>query len=594
MNTAVNKLKTWLQSKHLYSDDDFVKSAHQDDYFCLEKLEEIFSEYELEVPRNRVKEFGNKVYIKLTEVERLVKTKTNVRDFWVGDLLEVFGLIKVKKTNGISYISNISDPNIKLSGQYKFTYTIWKWVELNYPELDIKIEENFLSRFDIELGSNRGPRVDIVIDSIKIVIEYDELQHEAYENTDKDSVRDKIIQAFGYQVLRFKEKDQKSIFQFIKELAQVIKDQDLKENPEKFASYIIDFFVAQGYRKDIIEKLSQEVIDDIISKVPYDQIGNTPKKIRLNKDIFAWLKVADTNGKNAITKLLVETIDDDLYIESTDDSNDYILSPNAFEIILAKLDPELYLPIEEIRNCYIGIKNKLYHFIYSMYVNLKQDTNSRIKLLKYVNKEGYLRGEKDTDIKVKKLQKTIGKLKTQNEFLNKFIAEKYPKDGRGLKKINPPTTQPNLSINKPIVSEIPELVYTGEQDDYVEEEEIKTIFEINKNKFRTKKTSKSIIQEIKKRIGQEDLSKTLVAGFIFKCKIVYVQESKLDLDSESESDADLDSDSEQDIKPKFSKINSESSDEELNLPQPKQPRSKSTSKKVNDFIDDSESDEDEM
>ncbi len=570
MNPIVNKLKTWLKSHNIYSDDDFVKSPHKDDWFSLNKLEEIFSEYELEVHPNKIREFGNQSYIKLSEVERLVKTKTNVREYWIGDLLEIFGLIKVNKSNSISYIY---EPKVKLSEQYKFTYTIWKWIGVNYPELEIKIEENFLSRFDIELGSNRGPRVDIVIDRVKIVIEYDEIQHEAYENIDKDSVRDKIIQAFGYQVLRFKEKEQKSIFQFIRELSQVIKEQDLKENPEKFASYIIDFFVTQGYRRDIIEKLSQEVIDDIISKVPYEEIGNTPKNIKLSKDIFSWLKINSSDEKNDIGELLIETIDESLYIESPDDPDDFILSPNAFELLIAKLDPNIYPLIEEIRKCYIGIKNKLYHFIYSMYMGLKQDTNSRIKLLKYVNKEGYSRGEKDTDHKVKRLQKIIGKLQKENKFLNNYIAGKYPRDGRGLKKINPPTSQPNLLINKPIVSEIPELIYTGEQDDYVEEEEVKTIFEINKNKFRTKKTSKSIIQEIKDRIGQEDLSNTLVAGLIFKCKIVYVQKSKLDSETNTNTDSDPD------IKPKLSKKD--------------EPKSKPRAK-VNDFIDDSDSDEEEM
>ena len=587
MNTIVGKFKLWLQSKQIYSEDDFVKSPHQDDWFSLDKLEEIFSDYNLEIPVNKIKEFNDQNYIKLSDVERLVKTKTNVREYWVGDLLEVFGLVKVKKTNGITYIY---DPKVKLTEQYKFTYTIWKWMETKYPTLEIKIEENFLSRFIPEIGSNQGPRVDIVIDSIKIVIEYDEPQHEAYENIDKDSVRDKIIQAFGYHVLRFKEKEQKSIFKFVEELGQVIKSQDLKENPEKFASYIIDFFVAQGYQRDIIEKLSQEVIDDIISKVPYDEIGNTPKKIKLSKDIFNWLRISKSNEKNYIGKLLIETIDESLYIESPDDPDDFILSPNAFELLLAKLNPEDYPLIEEIRKCYIGIKNKLYHFIYSMYVGLKQDTNNRVKLLKYVNKEGYSRGEKDTDIKVKRLQKTIAGLKKQNEYLNKFIVGKYPKDARGLKRTNPPAIQLNLSTNKPIVSEIPELVYTGEQDDYVEEDEIKTIFEINKNKFRIKKTAKEIVQQIKEKIGQEDLSNTLVAGLIFKCKIVYSKKDELNNESDDSDSSDTD------IKPKLSTkvvclVDSES---DIEIFSPVKLKQKQTKAKTNDFVDDSLSDEDEM
>jgi very-short-patch-repair endonuclease len=534
MNTTVIKFKTWLQFKQIYSEDDLVKSPHQDDWFSLDKLEEIFLDYEIEVSPNKIKEFNDKSYIKLSDVERLIKTKTNVRDFWVGDLLEIFEIVKVKKTNQISYIY---DPKVKLTEQYKFTYTVWKWISAKYPNLEIKIEENFLSRFDIELGSNRGPRVDIVIDSIKIVIEYDELQHEAYENTDKDSIRDKIIQAFGYHVLRFKEKEQKSIFKFVEELDQVIKEQELKEDPKKFASYIIDFFVSQGYRQDIIEKLSQEVIDDIISKVPYDEIGNTPKKIKLSKDIFCWLSVSGSSEKKEITELLIDSIDDSLYKSCSTNTDDYILSPNAFELLLAKLNPEEYPLIDSIRKCYIGIKNKLYHFIYGMYVKLKQDNDSRVKLLKYVNKEGYSRGEKDTDIKVKRLQKTIGKLEKENEYLSKLIVGRLPRTARGLKKINPPNVEHKLVINKSIVSELPELVYTGNQDDYIEEEEVKTIFEINKNKFRTTKSSKKIIEEIKEKLGQEDLSNTLVAGFIFKCKLVYLKEEDVESETESEEES---------------------------------------------------------
>ena len=172
-----------------------------------------------------------------------------------------------------------------------------------------------------------------------------------------------------------------------------------------------------------------------------------------------------------------------------------------------------------------------------MYVKLKQDNDSRVKLLKYVNKEGYSRGEKDTDIKVKRLQKTIGKLEKENEYLSKLIVGRLPRTARGLKKINPPNVEHKLVINKSIVSELPELVYTGNQDDYIEEEEVKTIFEINKNKFRTTKSSKKIIEEIKEKLGQEDLSNTLVAGFIFKCKLVYLKEEDVESETESEEES---------------------------------------------------------
>ena len=124
----------------------------------------------------------------------------------MGEIHKVFGLVKTIKTNGLEILIGIE--KLKYSGQFMFTYTLWKFIQDNFPNMTISIEENILERFDsdIIIGRNRGPRVDIVINEIKLVIEFDEIQHGTYEHVEKDEIRDCIIKAYGYNVIRFREK----------------------------------------------------------------------------------------------------------------------------------------------------------------------------------------------------------------------------------------------------------------------------------------------------------------------------------------------------------------------------------------------------
>ena len=109
-----------------------------------------------------------------------------------------------------------------------------------------------------------------------------------------------------------------------------------------------------------------------INDIPFEDIGKTPRNLKLNKDIFDWLFINSKISKKKITELLINTIDEP-YNES-EDSSDYILSPDAFEELLSYIDTNEYPAVIPIRKAYIDIKKK--------YCGLKKYT--LIKLNKFI------------------------------------------------------------------------------------------------------------------------------------------------------------------------------------------------------------------
>lgn len=106
---------------------------------------------------------------------------------------------------------------------------------------------------------------------------------------------DNIIKAYGYEIVRFREKD--NIMNFLPKLKEIIEKQELIVNPKLFGKFIVEYFVNEGYRKDIIEKLTYEISQDIITGVPFMEIGKTPISIKLEKDIFNWLFIDSIEEK---------------------------------------------------------------------------------------------------------------------------------------------------------------------------------------------------------------------------------------------------------------------------------------------------------
>ena len=520
MEEIQEKLIKYLKDKNIYEETDFTKSNHSDIYFSINKLKELIK-VDLKINASKIREFGSNEYILMSDVSNYIKNINDVRQYWIIDIHEIFGLTTIIKSNGLYFIKDSNENNY--SGQFMFTYSLWKFLEQNFPKMSISIEDNFIKRldYDIIINRNKGPRVDIVIDQIKLVIEFDESQHGTFEHVEKDEIRDNIIKAFGYEVIRFKEKSN-PIF-FFKNLKQIILSQELDENPQLFGENIINYFVKNNIgNREMIKLLVEEQCIDIINQIDFKNIGKTPREINLAGDVFQWLGIQSNNDKKEIKNIL-EKIDiiNYPYIENSNEPYDIILSPSAFEILLAQLDGNVYDNISEFRQLYIKIKNKLLEELYKRIVKMKEKNNNRSTLLKYVSNEGYYRGIKDGSAKYKDLQKKCDYQDTEITILKQIIENNLPKNGRGYIKQNLIKTLDNLKEGEIIIQEIPELVYTGNDDDFIEDIELKIYYEQNKLKYKITRPITECIKDIKNKLKINKDNNSLLDGIIFKCKIIY-------------------------------------------------------------------------
>ena len=171
-------------------------------------------------------------------VDKRINSLTTFNYFW---LKELFLQIQIVDFTDYELASPINNSIIK--EQQLFTFTIQSLLNNKFTNdnLILKIEDDFLNneRFgNIYTSYNRGYRVDIVIDSIKLVIEYDERQHESYEHTIADAERDKLIVALGYHVIRYSRNI--NMLRFISDLTALIKKRIYLFNPNKLLEYVIN------------------------------------------------------------------------------------------------------------------------------------------------------------------------------------------------------------------------------------------------------------------------------------------------------------------------------------------------------------------
>ena len=537
----MDNLTDYLKAKGIYSSEDFKISNHQDVYFSISKLKQIVK-IDLSIPNKKIKEFGSSEYILISDVIDLVQKINDVRNYWMGEIHKVFGLVKTIKTNGLEILIGIE--KLKYSGQFMFTYTLWKFIQDNFPNMTISIEENILERFDsdIIIGRNRGPRVDIVINEIKLVIEFDEIQHGTYEHVEKDEIRDCIIKAYGYNVIRFREKSN-PIYFFVNYLKPTIISLELNSNPEMFGENIINYFLKNNIGdREMLELLVKEQTIDIINQVPFKDIGTTPRNIYFNT-ICSWLNI-DINNSEQINKIKNKLEDIDypyIYIE-----NDIILCPMAYETLINSLDPNEYDILAQLKKCYIDIKNKLLEELYNRILTMNQNEKSRISLLKHISNEAYKRGQKDSQGKFKDLQRKCDDYQIEINTLKNIINETLPKNGRGHIKQNLIEIMSELEINQPIIAEIPELVYTDSYDNFIDELELKVHYEQNKLKYKITESFTSCLNKIKLKLQiQSDNNSSLIENTLFKCKFKYISKLKqakqikkilVELDSNSDND----------------------------------------------------------
>ena len=518
MEEIVSNLKKYLQNKNMYNKDDFKISNHNDIYFSITKLFQIIKN-DIKIHHSKIKVFGSNEYTLISEISNIIKNINDVRNYWITDIHEIFKLTTIEKTNGLNIINY--SKQINYSGQFMFTYTLWKFLENNFPKMKLTIEENFLKRLGIVIETSKGPRVDIVIESIKLVVEFDEKQHQTFEYINKDEIRDNIIKAFGYEVIRFKERSNPIIF-FLT-LKQFITNKELDDNIDLFGKNIINYFLKNNIaNEEMLNLLVKEQTLDIIKNVDFNNIGKKPRDINLNSNVFQWLGINNKRDKNKIKKMLNDFDSEEYpYIKKSSDPYDIILSPNAYEMLLGRLDANEYDTIAALRKCYIDIKNKLLQELYQRVLKIQQKKDNMCSLLKYIYDEGYERGTRDTFAKHIQLQKKYNLLEYENKTLSEIIDNTLPKNKRGYIKEKLFEIPKELELGKSICNEIPELVYTNNPDDFVEELQLKIIYEQNKHKYKISKSISECIKYIKNKLNINHEYNTLLNGIIFKCKIVY-------------------------------------------------------------------------
>ena len=210
MDKVKDCIKNYLINKDNYSRHDLHIDIHKDIYinsnkFC--KYAEINYKYidkdrlpsgKREAWPDHKKIFNDKEYISLLNARNIYLTKqTDVRKFKVCDFLEVFGLIEIIEHNNYKLL--LIQNNIKLSKQYVFTYTIYKFFQENYPDYSFQVEYELLKKLGkIQVSATKGPRLDICIEELQLAIEFDESQHDEFDNMDLDINREQIIIACGH------------------------------------------------------------------------------------------------------------------------------------------------------------------------------------------------------------------------------------------------------------------------------------------------------------------------------------------------------------------------------------------------------------
>ena len=524
MNNIQKNIEAFLIKNKCYLNNDFALSEHKD--ICISKKK--FCKFSLinYSSLENIKIINGKQYLTL---EYALSIISEIKNYEVMEFQETFGLLKIYDTSNFKIAKTI---NIKIPLQILFTYSVYTFLQKNFNTLNLEVEDNFLKRFkNIHIENTKGPRVDIVINDINIVLEYNETHHLTYENITKDSDRNNLIQTLGYEVLIFSEGE--NPFIFFEKLKKIIKERQFLFDSSKLSNYIIDLFCSQGYDEELIKLLTKEQCDDIIDGLELNDIGMTPKNLTLST-LLNFIKCDDEEDIEEIK----DCIDDLVYPYEENEENEILLSPKAFEELLSKIDSSKHVLILKIRELYIDIKNYFLKNLYDKTNKLLQIYKNTTESLHILTNHSYERGVKDSYTKCKVLQEKNSKLETELNTLKKLYKSNLPCDGRGIIKKEIIKDKNSLEIGKYIIPEIPEIIFTGNNDDYISKEEIKILHENNKNIYKKIKSLKKCITVIKEKINIQTTDNSLLHNIIIACKINYNIKKNKEKNILSSSDSD--------------------------------------------------------
>lgn len=500
----MNNIKKRLIKQKLFEESDF-KNTNNEILISNKKYKKILNK--------EFNKINDKLFIKLQDIQNILNEELKIKVFEneyfpkIIELSESFNLLTIRNLNNLKFIES-ENP----SKQFIFTYTFAYFIKDFFPNLSIKIEKKFYDNFQ-DINMDNGPRTDITIPEINMIIEFDEKHHNTFDNQYKDNLRDIEITVHGYDVIRYKYEED-DIFKFFKDLKILINNKYVMMNlNEKYGEYIIDICMEHnGGDREMIQILTTEQIKDIVESQPFNLIGTFPRNIKLKEHVFNWIGIIKKTEQQQIIDMLDEI--NEPYIE---DKDDIILSPNAFDNLIALLDANIYEKVYAIRITYRNIKNIL---MINIFNNFKENYDKMIKNAK--NMEFAInittdRCEQKNLTEKNVYIKKIKDLETALEFSNK-TQQQLLKDNKYIKENYDNTCK--LIIGNPVINCIPELIYTGIKDDSIDESVIKPYYEHNKLKFKNVPPITKIIKEIRNKTDNNFNKNSLIKRKLFYCKII--------------------------------------------------------------------------
>lgn len=419
-------------------------------------------------------------------------------------------MMKQVKTHDTGTYGVIID---EVKPQISFTYSLTTFINKYFPNLEFKIENNFLSleRFnDIYIGPTKGPRMDIVFDEIFLVIEYDEKHHKRKEQKEADKTRDAFMIGHGYEVLRVVHGE--NLDNFFTKLKQIIRDRYLRFNPNSYPKYIIDMFVEQGYDEDQVKILVEEIAQDIVSGTDVLDLGNKVGEMTFGM-LMNYLRIHDCEEQQEyIDKLKTSKYK---YVDN-ENIEEIKLSPNALEYILNFVDANLIFDVIQFRELYTGIKNTLLYIVFNNAKEHLENFHKRINVTSIIINETYRRCEHDKFTEEQSYEKKQTLLDTKEHVIKQIYESTLPRDGRGVKKINIIEVSNNLVNNEPFIPELPQLLYSSNNGDYVNMDELMYLLEFNKRKYKINNAFRKISRCIKNKVTYNPNE-----NVVYNCKLVY-------------------------------------------------------------------------
>ena len=548
MDKVKDSIKTFLINKDDYSRHDLHIDIHKDIYINSNKFSKYAEINDKDIDKDHKKIFNDKEYISLLNARNIYLIKqTDVRKFKVCDFLQVFGLIEIIEHNNYKLL--LIQNNIKLSKQYVFTYTIYKFFQENYPDYSFQVEYELLKKLGkIQVSATKGPRLDICIEELQLAIEFDESQHDEFDNMDLDINREQIIIACGYNIIRCSQKQ--DITSFISnKLIPLIDELELVSEEDKIEERIINDLVKKNLGTvDQIKKLVSEQILDIKEKKNNKniQIGQQIRNMTLDQHIFSWLQIPEDSLERNEIYYILESIDEP-YRKNDDE---IFLSPDAFVEILGYLDGNKYPKVLLLRKCVNKVKDRLLEYTINSNLKIKQIKNYQKDAIPLLIDYHYMRGKKDSSSEIKRYENEINKLKKNQEFIETYLNSVYP-NLTTKEKTKVIQSNNELNVGDIILDEIPELIYTGNYNDNIFINEIEIMLSHKTRQFKNMRTNSKCITFIKNKLNQINVSE-IYANKIFQCNWIWlIKKNEIEINIKdkikiSNTDLELNSDLESD------------------------------------------------